>query len=495
MNEFDRNLIPADLLLDCFWQLDLELRIVYASPVAASMFGIPAAALVGSPLADHTDPEDHARLHERLTLALASSDRTRPFLYRTRIRHAAGHLIPLEVHSRLRLDAMGEPVAIVGLARDTSQREAVQARARQDQRRRLQDQKLNALTRLAGGMLPEFRRLLAALEARPALAAEPELAPLIEAAGARVADLAILAEQQDLAPRRLLLDPLVAELVDTLRVSLPESIALVFRAGAPQATCRLDPDQIRGVIARLVDHACRSMPGGGLIRVATGIAAAETPSADAPPIAPPPDRATITVSDAGGGLDRDQCEQLLDPFMDAARPLDLALARGIVLRHGGRLEVTSQLGQGTTFTLSLPAVRGAADEAGGASAAPCLLVVDDDPDVRRYVDRVLRAGGYEIVLCEDGVEALALLSGQQTFAAVVLDWALPGLDGRRVREQLQARQHRLPVLVISGHDREQYEALGGIDQATPWLRKPFTPTALLRAVQDLLAQADAARGS
>ena len=79
--------------------------------------------------------------------------------------------------------------------------------------------------------------------------------------------------------------------------------------------------------------------------------------------------------------------------------------------------------------------------------------------------------------------------------AVVLDWALPGLDGRRVREQIARRHPDLPFLVISGHASKEYEALGGIDHQTPWLAKPFTPPALLTAVKQLLPNEAPAPGS
>jgi CheY-like chemotaxis protein len=292
----------------------------------------------------------------------------------------------------------------------------------------------------------------------------------------------------------------VGEQVESLRVVMPASVALVFQPGAPEVTARLDRGQLGSVVQQLVAHARRALPDGGVIRVTTGLEPVDPPAADAPPTAAATAWATITIDDGGPGLNREARERLLDPFpggvSDDDRALGLALARGMVRRHGGRLVVAGRLGQGTTLTVRLPAQAAAsATSDPGSTSGQRLLVVDDDPDIRRYAERVLRAGGYDVVLCEDGVEALALVASDEAFDAVVLDWALPGLDGRRVKEQLQARHRRLPLLVISGHPRDQYEALGGVSADTPWLGKPFTPTALLQAVQSVLAQADEAHGS
>jgi DNA-binding response OmpR family regulator len=149
-------------------------------------------------------------------------------------------------------------------------------------------------------------------------------------------------------------------------------------------------------------------------------------------------------------------------------------------------------------TLLLPARHARDDRAEPVPAPPSggtVLVVDDDPEILRYVARVLRAEHLRVVPCTDGVDALAHLAGGEPVDLVLLDWALPGLDGRRVREQVLRRQPRIPLLVISGHAREEYTALGSVDTDTPWLVKPFTPVELRAAVAALLARREAASGS
>lgn len=497
----DEQRIAADQLLDCFWRLDLELRLLEISPAAEAMFGIPPAALAGSPLADHMQADDFARIGDLLRHALASPDRTQGLLYRTRIKHADGHLVPIEVHSRVVLDSAGEPACIVGLARDISERERRQQAARRRDRARLTAQKHAAVMRLAASITPALTDLLTALEACPEAARKPELAPLMARAKENVDQLRALAGQQDLLPRDVDVDAFVRDAVESLRPELPADVSLAFKPGAPDAVCRLDPSQMLEVLRRLCANAAEAMAKGGLVRLATDVRAPEAEATNGTlPDATARPHVVMAVTDSGPGLDRDTREQLLDPFFSTRpqeRPdLGFSLAHGIVRQHGGDLEVDGRLGHGTTVRVVLPATYATARRAEAAAAAgQRLLAVDDDPEMLRYVERVLRSGGFEVVTCADGVEALALLAGDTSFDGVVLDWALPGLDGRRVREQIIARHLRLPLLVISGHRREHYEALGSVDAATPWLLKPFTPTMLLETVRNLLARADAAHGS
>jgi len=489
--------ISVENLLDCVWRLDLDLRITYASAAAASMFGIPANALVGSALAEHTTAEDHARLQETLKHALAASDRTAGLLHETRIKHADGRLIPVEIHSHLLLDSNGRPQEILGIARDISRRHDRERRDREREQMRLESQKMAALARLAGGVVGDFQDLLSALENCPEIGDHPEFGPLRAHAAERVSQLRTLAGSLDLRREDVDIDGRLTQILAGIRATLPVGYELVHQPGAGGSTTWADPELLERVVHILVRNACDQLSGSGIVIVATGLRPAD-PEPDGPPAAPQRPWVTIEVRDTGPGLDHATRERILEPFYTTrpettAAGLGLALAHGIVTQHGGQLEVEGSLGQGSTFRVLLPARF--ADDILAASptddnvARQTILLVDDDPEVLSYCRRVLHAGGYEVISCEDGVEALAVIAGGEPVDAVVLDWALPGLDGRRVREQIARRQPHLPLLVISGHDSKDYEALGGVDHDTPWLAKPFTPPVLLAPVRKLLPAA------
>jgi PAS domain S-box-containing protein len=503
MTDSHNDPIAAEHLPDCIWQLDLDLRLHQVSPAAEEMFGIPARALVGSPLADHLDPADFGRLKDDLQRVLVSHDRTRNLLFEARVRHADGRLIPVEVHGRLLLDADGQPRSLVGVARDVSERQRRRAHQREAERERLLEQKLAALSRLAAAAAGPLSDLLAEVEADGD--GRTGRSPAVERAQDLLAQLRALAGRRELVLRELAIDTLVADVLAELRVTLPAQMAVLHHPAPVAAMVQVDPAAIAEVLRHLCDNARQAMSSGGVIRVTTTTldrphlearTARRTPSADAKPGS----WAAIEIADTGAGLDHEARERVLEPFF-SQRPgdtpgLGLSLANGIVRQHGGRLEVVSRPDPGTTIRVLLPVT--ATVEPGTVPpprARTRLLVVDDDPDVRRYCTRVLGAAGYDVVACEDGAEAVAVLAGDGSFAAMLLDWALPGLDGRRVLEQARARVPRLPVLIISGHDRRPYASLGSVDDETPWLAKPFTPAALRDAVRRLLPQSDAARES
>jgi len=484
-------LFPSDRIPDCLWRMGMDWRLIEVSHAAEIMFGIPADAMVGSHLRDHTTAEDFAKLEERMSQALGLADRTISRMYETRIRHAEGHLVEVEIHSRVLLDSEGNPDGLIGVTRDISGRRLAEGAARELENKRLQDQKMDAVTQLASGMVGDLEALTQALADCPELATKPELSSLHVHASKRVEELRILAGKQPLDRRDLDLDEVLNGILDSLKVELPSNVVLLAKPGAGVSTLSIDSDQLAHVIRALVFNARDAMPDGGLITVTTGQREAEVDE-DAPPAAAPPPWLTIAVTDTGGGLDRATRERILEPFFttkDGHAGLGLGLVHGIIHQHGGHLEVESERGRSSTFRIILPArYASLADDLDEPEASDrTVLVVDDDPSIRSYVSMVLKSAGFAVVACEDGMDALAYISGEDPVDLVLLDWALPGLDGRMVREQMTRRNKHLPLMIISGYDREPNEARGTIDADTPWLKKPFTPSALLAAIQDLLA--------
>jgi len=124
------------------------------------------------------------------------------------------------------------------------------------------------------------------------------------------------------------------------------------------------------------------------------------------------------------------------------------------------------------------------------SRAPTILIVDDEDIVRALVARALREAGYRVVQAQHGAAALAVLeSGRETVHLVITDLVMPGMGGREVARWLAVHLPELPVLFISGYPRTYLEAHDLYDAGIPLLRKPFLPSRLLEAVQELLPDA------
>ena len=214
----------------------------------------------------------------------------------------------------------------------------------------------------------------------------------------------------------------------------------------------------------------------------------------------------LTVSDTGEGMDRATLSHIFEPFF-TTKPvgqgtgLGLSTVYGIVKQSGGYVWAYSELAQGTTFKIYLPAVPAAVAEStteqglsAGATAGEVVLVVEDEESVRTMLARQLQSEGYEVLQAEDGREALDLIERRSgAVDLVITDVAMPAMNGRELGARLKKERPRLPVLYISGYADDEMVRRGLIDPNNPFLSKPFTPEVLAAKVRLLLDQATASR--
>ncbi|HEX9053238.1 MAG TPA: ATP-binding protein, partial [Anaeromyxobacter sp.] len=352
------------------------------------------------------------------------------------------------------------------LRREVAARAAELEVAHREQRRaaeaQRQSQKLEAIGLLAGGVAHDFNNLLVGIlgyadvlaeEAAPG-SAQAEAARTISQAAQRAAALT----RQLLAVARLGrhrqepvdLHAVVREVAALLARTLDKSIRLEVRLDASAHTVRGDAGQLQQVILNLAVNARDAMPEGGTLAIATAQGAAGAGAG----------RILLTVSDTGVGIPKEHLERIFEPFFTTkgegrGTGLGLATAYGIVKAHGGTLGVESELGAGARFTVSLPAREGAPG-APAETPAPSprgrgvVLVVDDEEVVRRAVGQMLASLGFEPALVGGGREALEWLDRSPRPAAILLDLAMPGMDGRACFLEMQARHPGQRVVLSSG---------------------------------------------
>ncbi|MCG8459358.1 MAG: response regulator, partial [Holophagales bacterium] len=165
---------------------------------------------------------------------------------------------------------------------------------------------------------------------------------------------------------------------------------------------------------------------------------------------------------------------------------------GIVRGHRGAVQVESELGAGSTFSVLLPAreeARLAEGErvADSASAGGWVMVVDDEPAVRSVAARTLERAGITVLSARGGEEALELFERwASTIACVILDLSMPEPDGRATLEELRRRRPELPVVMSSGHSAESAAALFEHERPTAFLEKPYRPQQLLGLVREVM---------
>ena len=375
--------------------------------------------------------------------------------------------------------------------------------ARESRERLLKTQRMEVVGRLAGGIAHDFNNLLTVILShghllREALADRADVraeADEVIAAADRAArltsQLLTFARQRTPEPREVDLNTLLLGLSRMLERLLGADVALSFDLASGLWPLRADPAQLEQVVVNLLVNARDAMPRGGSVTVHTANC--------------PPDEGdeeawvVLSVHDSGSGMSPEVRQRIFEPFFTTKPPgrgtgLGLATCFGIIRQHGGSIEVESEEGEGSTFTILLPAAgtMGTAGIAAAVTQAPRghgerVLVVEDEPAIRRIVLRTLQDAGYETLDAADAVEAAALLEDTGVVPDLLLtDVVLPRGSGPELARRLRERQPRLPVLFVSGYAPEQVaeRALPGAEGQA--LAKPFLPMQLLAAVRAAL---------
>jgi two-component system cell cycle sensor histidine kinase/response regulator CckA len=419
--------------------------------------------------------------------------------FETELRTKAGEARVMLVAAE-RIDLDGARCVLLS-ATDVTERKRLEAQL-------MQSQRLESVGRLAGGVAHDFNNLLTVISGYSefVLRRLPGGDPIrrdveeIRRAGRRASELTqqLLAysRKQVLRPKVLDLNVAVAEMSKMLVRLLGDDVELGVHLDPALWSVMADPGQIEQVIANLAVNARDAMPEGGSLAIETANAEVGEAAARANLDARPGDYAVLSVTDTGAGMDAETLPRIFEPFFTTKEPgrgtgLGLATVYGIVRQSGGWIDVASAVGRGTTFRIYLPR---AAEEVFAPSRAPVpdeppygeesVLVVEDQPEVRRLVAEMLSHAGYTVLEASDGVEALAVLDADGAeVALVVTDVVMPRMSGRQLAERLAEARPDVRVLFMSGHDDRETAADG--DRAA-FLPKPFSPDSLARKVREVL---------
>lgn len=258
----------------------------------------------------------------------------------------------------------------------------------------------------------------------------------------------------------------------------------------------VDPGQIQQVLMNLLINAWQAMPHGGEITVRTSLVHLDGWSENNFNIKPGP-YLCLTVADTGEGMDESTLERLFEPFFTTKKPgqgtgLGLASAYRIIKNHHGAIRVRSQKGQGATFEIFLPASQAAPQvlnprEGQIIPGRGTILVVDDEPLLRRVAKKLLQKLGYSVLEASSGQQALEIFQEKkEEIDLVLLDLIMPGLTGLQTLERLRALKPEVPVLLCSGYEDGDGQDL---PPEVSFLSKPFPLETLSQRVSEVLRQA------
>jgi nitrogen-specific signal transduction histidine kinase/CheY-like chemotaxis protein len=380
-------------------------------------------------------------------------------------------------------------------------------------------QRMESLGQLAGGVAHDFNNLLgvilnfswfvkanvtAEVESgggerwRPVLKDIERIERAAENAARLTHQLLAFARVEQVKPRPTNIYSVVTEITPLLRRTLGEHIELVASSGPDPWSVMIDSGQLSQVLINLAVNSRDAMPKGGTLTINVSNVDVDSVYATARPGLLPGRYVSLRVSDTGIGMDKKTLDHAFEPFF-TTKPrgqgtgLGLATIYGVVTQAGGRIDVYSELGVGTSMSVLLPATDNAPEVADAVSATSpakgteTVLVVEDSDDLREIVERILSKSGYTVMVAANGPDAMEMarrFTGQ--IHLLLTDVIMPQMLGSELAPRLVESRPDLRILYMSGFAQPALGATGTVAPDAAILEKPFTEPSLLARVRQVL---------
>lgn len=498
--ERQRLVAAVEQVTDAIVITDPQGRVVYVNPAYERISGFSIAEVRGRALDElESGPQESGRRHD-LRMALTAGA---PWTGRFTSRRRDGSEYQEDVTLSPVRDASGNVVNFVAVKRDVTREVAVESQARQNQ-------KMQAVARLAGGVAHALNNLLttvigcseAIYDHHYADRVTRDYTQRIQTAAGRAADLIgqLLSFSRHRTGQLHILDvnTVVDNAVKLLRPLLNEQVRLDVHLSTEPGAVRADPSQVQELLTTLCMTAQEWMPAGGTLTLETTHVDLAENYAGQPETIAPGRYVTIAVTDTGPGMDAETQARLFEPFFSTnqngpSANLGLANVYATVRQHNGRIIVHSVPEQGTTIRIFLPRVDAQPidvdqlEMAGSPRHRDTILLVEDEREVREIVCEILQAEGYTVLPADSAEEAIAICQRDpQRVDLLVTDIVMPGLSGRELAAHLRREFELDRVLFISGYADRALPGDEELDARSDFLAKPFTRKVLTARVRHLL---------
>ena len=515
--------------------------ILKANLTLANLLGLTRKEVVRRPLTQFILPADQDIFYQHRRQLFASDG---PQVCELRLLRANGDSFWAQLEAIKPQNADGTPTGRVIISDISTRKQAEEElkqshqrleeaieELRQAQAQLVQQERLAAVGQLAAGIAHDFNNILAVITLYIDLSLHnPSLPPAIQdrlevvsrqtnRAAHLVQQILDFGRSAVLQARPLDMLLFLQEQVELWHRTIPESIKIRFNDEATDCTIHADPTRLQQLFTNLVLNARDAMPDGGELRL--NLEQFQLENDDTAPL---PDMAAgdwlrITVSDTGTGIPAAALPHIFEPFFTAKEPgmgsgLGLAQVYGIVKQHNGHIDVQTEVGRGTTFTIYLPTLATVLPRATAVVTSPVLpqghgetiLIVEDNEALREALASTLDMLNYQVLTAADGREALAIL-GQQTedlavspeaggeavpgqdIAMVLSDLVMPEMGGKALFQAMRQRGLTMPVVILSGHpmraELKELQTQGLVG----WLLKPVGTEELATAVAAALFNA------
>jgi PAS domain S-box-containing protein len=377
-----------------------------------------------------------------------------------------------------------------------------------------QAQKMESVGRLAGGVAHDFNNMLGVIlgHTELALLQADEKHDLysdlkeIQKAAKRSADitkqLLAFARKEIISPKKLDLNDTVESMLNMLRRLIGEDIDLVWKPSAHLWPVKMDPSQIDQILANLCINARDAIDGVGKLTIETGRKSFDEEYCKDHPGFIPGDFMLLAVSDNGCGMDKDTLDNLFEPFFttkDVGKGTGLGLATvyGIVKQNNGFINVYSEPDQGSTFRIYLPRLVGdenigkaVSEKKAAAGGAETILLVEDEPSIRRMTRMMLERMGYTVLSAATPSEAVEKAKSHSGFIDLLMtDVVMPEMNGRDLSGKITDLYPDTRLLFMSGYTANVIAHQGVLDDGVAFIQKPFSMADLTEKVRELLDMA------
>lgn len=493
----------AENVHEVFWMTDpAKEQMLYVSPAYDKIWGRSRSGLYESPKSwqDAIHPADRSRIQDAVATKQARGDYDETY----RIRRLDGAV--RWIHERafpVRGEA-GELLRLVGTAEDITERRQLEDQLRQSQ-------KLEAIGQLAGGVAHDFNNILTVIQgygsllmterlAEEAADAAEQIVLASERAANLTRQLLAFSRRQVMRPRRLDLNEVVTSITKMVQRILGEDVSLQLHPHSRPLMTRADAGMLDQILMNLVVNARDAMPEGGQLFIETEEKNLGEEEARGIPGATSGRHVCLRARDTGCGISAEDLPRIFEPFfttkeLGKGTGLGLATVFGLVAQHGGFIRVDSEVGRGTTFEVFLPMAEAFVEPSAEATAKPrpqggteTILLVEDEPSVRRLTRAMLERSGYAVLEAEHGVEALQVWEQHKGVIRLVLtDIVMPErINGLELAARLQSLDPKLRVVFTSGYNADMAGRRLSLREGQNFIQKPYSPQELLETVRHCL---------
>ncbi len=488
---------------DAIIRTDLDGKVQSWNAAAERMYGYQASEMIGESF-DKIIPEELRAEAQKAADRVSSEARV---VHLATVRHGKnGARVDIDLTISPIKDYRGQIVALSRIARDVTQRNALEKQLQHARR-------LEVIGKLAGGIAHDFNNFLQVMRLHiehltrhqgiPNFVRSPleQLQVLTDRAANMTSQLLMFARRQTVQIQPSELNGIVTQAMTLLAPLIGEQIMIWPELSTSPLTILADSGMMVQIILNLSLNARDAMPDGGMLRLITSGVDWNQPIPERFPEAKPGKYACLSVVDSGCGMNSEVLSHLFEPFFttkDAGKGTGLGLAAvyGIVQQHQGFITVTSVENEGSTFNVYMPRTDKTPLPVSRKSAAPkprsqprTLLFVEDEPLLRKIGVEMLRAEGYHVIEAANGPDALALFEQHRAnIDLLISDMVMPGgVSGLQLGTHLQRIKPGLPVILLSGYSEEIVSAENSEMFRTTFLAKPYRYPALLGLIERSLA--------